>query len=155
MKTRKILPLVLLAVGSLFILSGCDAILDAIFASNQIQVQVTAYKNTGLDFLADWTFQRSSTVTLTLQDLTGNTQTSTISSWDGIDSNYLYFNFAFTSLKDHTYAITAVYYSPTSGFTHSQTTFFDPHNVPMMSISMPYRNPGDSTGRSVNLYMYF
>ena len=40
MKMRKLLPLVLLAVGALFLLSSCDAMLDAIFPSNQIYVDV-------------------------------------------------------------------------------------------------------------------
>jgi hypothetical protein len=31
MKMRKLLPVIILAVGSLFVLSGCDAMLDAIF----------------------------------------------------------------------------------------------------------------------------
>ena len=35
MKIRKILPLVLLAVGSVFLLSSCDAMLDAIFRTTR------------------------------------------------------------------------------------------------------------------------
>ncbi len=38
MKMRKILPLVILAVGALVLLSGCDAMLDAIFPTAQITV---------------------------------------------------------------------------------------------------------------------
>ena len=40
MKTRKILPLVLIVVGAAFLLSSCDAMLDAIYPSNQISVDV-------------------------------------------------------------------------------------------------------------------
>jgi uncharacterized protein YceK len=155
MKTRKLLPLVVLAVGALFLLSGCDALLDAIFPTNQIQVQVSAYKNSGPDYLADWGFQYNSIVTLTLYDITDGSQTTTVTSWDGIDSNYLYFNFTYTSLKDHTYTLTAMYHSASSGFNYSQTFFSDPHGLLMNAISLPYRNSGDSTGRSVNLYMQF
>ena len=37
MKIRKILPLVLLALASVFLLSSCDALLDAIFSNNTIK----------------------------------------------------------------------------------------------------------------------
>ena len=47
MKMRKILPLVLLAVGSVFLLSSCDAMLDAIFSNNTVNVYVSEYNRHG------------------------------------------------------------------------------------------------------------
>ena len=41
MRIRKILPVLLLAVGSLFLLTSCDALLDAIFSNNTITVYVS------------------------------------------------------------------------------------------------------------------
>ncbi len=40
MRTRKLVLLVLLAVGATFLLSSCDALLDAIYANNTINVTV-------------------------------------------------------------------------------------------------------------------
>ncbi len=40
MRAKKLLPLILLAVGALFLLSSCDAILDAIYANNTLDVTV-------------------------------------------------------------------------------------------------------------------
>jgi hypothetical protein len=158
MKMRKLLPLVLLAVGSLFLLTSCDALLDAIFASNQIQVQVSVYRGTNplTDIYQDWLHQYPSTVTLTLTDITEGSNSTVVTGWDGRDSNYLYFDVSYIKLKDHTYTLTAYYHSIYSGFTYGPVTvFYDPNSVPMGSINMPYHNSGDSTGRSVNLYMYF
>jgi len=156
MKMRKLLPLVLLAVGSLFLLTSCDALLDAIFASNQIQVQVSVYKGTNGAFFEDWLNGYPSTVTLTLSDINSGTQSTVVTSWDGIDSNYLYFNVQYIKLKDHTFTLSATYNSSYSGLSYGPvTSFYDPNNVGMGSIQMPYSNPGDSTGHSVNLYMYF
>ncbi len=38
MRVKKLIPLILLAVGALFLLSSCDQILDALYANNTINV---------------------------------------------------------------------------------------------------------------------
>ena len=43
MRAKKLLPLILLAVGALFLLSSCDAILDAIYANNTLDVTVDVF----------------------------------------------------------------------------------------------------------------
>ena len=104
----------------------------------------------------DWLNGYPSTVTLTLSDINSGTQSTVVTSWDGIDSNYLYFNVQYIKLKDHTFTLYATYNSIYSGLSYGPVTiFYDPNNVGMGSIQMPYSNPGDSTGHSVNLYMYF
>ena len=50
MKMRKILPLVILAVTAFFLLSGCDALLDAIFSKDQITVDVAVYTPSHSDY---------------------------------------------------------------------------------------------------------
>ena len=41
MRVKKLIPLILLAVGALFLLSSCDQILDALYANNTITVTTT------------------------------------------------------------------------------------------------------------------
>jgi len=157
MKMRKLLPAVLLAVGALFLLSGCDAMLDAIFSTNQIKVQVSVYKGTNGAFFHDWVNGYPSSVTLTLTDVTGGgAQTTFVNSWDGIDGNYLYFDFLYPKLKEHTFALTAYYHSVFSNLDYGPMILFQlPDGSFTTSIGMPHSNSGDSTGHSISLYMYF
>jgi hypothetical protein len=156
MKMRKLLLLVFLAVGVLFLLSGCDAMLDAIFPSNQIYVDVQV---SAAHYYNDWfgTYYHGSypgTVTLQLFDVNNGSTTIATGSWTSVDYNCIHFPFVFTKLKNDTYQLTATYtsvhYLP--AFT---TIFYDPSGLGMTSISMPYNNSGDYTGHSVDLYMYF
>ncbi len=50
MKIKKLLPLVLLAVAAVLMLSSCDAMLDAIFPTNQIIVDVAVDALTHTDY---------------------------------------------------------------------------------------------------------
>jgi hypothetical protein len=156
MKTRKILPLILLAVGSLFLLSSCDAMLDAIFQNNQIYVDVEI---SGANYPLDWTAAYRfgaypGSVTLSLYDVTTGSTTTSTGSWTSADINYVHFPFTFTKLKGDTFTLTATFTSA-HYFPTYQTLFYDPSGLPMSSISMPYKNSGDSTGHSVSLYMIF
>jgi len=156
MKMRKLLPLVLVAVGALFLLSGCDAMLDAIFPSNQIYVDVEVSK---ADFPVDWGAvyhlgASPGTVTLQLLDVNSAGVTTATETWTNVDLSYIHFPFVFTKLKDDTFQLIATYTSLFYG-QHSISVFYDPSGIPLTSISMPYHNSGDATGHSVNLYMYF
>ncbi|MGA2378587.1 MAG: hypothetical protein ABSG85_04705 [Spirochaetia bacterium] len=161
MKMRKLLPLVLLAVGALFLLSGCDAMLDAIFPTNQIYVDVAinkaSYPN---DWFNTWHFgSYPGTVTLQLYDVKSGSFTTATGSWMSVDYNYIHFAFVFTKLNDDTFELTANYLSVNYGPSGPNPIFYDPSGIrmgfPVSSVSMPYKNSGDSTGHSVNLYMYF
>ena len=157
MKTRKILPLVLLAVGALFLLSGCDAILNAIFPDNQIFVDV---RIRAVDYPVDWshTFYSGAypgTVTLTLTDVNTGSVTIANGSWTSVDTSFIHFPFTFTKLKSDTFNLTAVYTSTYEGGPYVVSTFYDPSGNYLSAIAMPYTNSGDSTGHSVNLYMIF
>lgn len=158
MKMRKILPLIILAVGSFFLLSGCDAMLDAIFATNQITVDVAVtippYPSVAR-YYYDWAYGVGA-VTLTFTDINTGAVTVVTSGRTGYDAVSSHFVFPFTKLKGDIYTIAAVYssvyYPP---YTYGTSTFYDPSGVPLGSISMPYTNSGDSTGHSVHLFMYF
>src|SRR5208337_1378585 len=113
MKMRKLLLLVFLAVGVLFLLSGCDAMLDAIFPSNQIYVDVEV---SAADFPLDWagTYYHGyypGSVTLYLYDVNANSTTVATGAWTSVDYNYIHFPFVFTRLKNDVYQLTAVYTS--------------------------------------------
>ena len=150
MKMRKILPLVILAVGALFLLSGCDALLDAIFAKNQISVDVqvsNAYYN-------DWYYGAGS-VTLNFYDLSTGSTTTVVSGRTGYDYTSSHFVFTFTKLEADTFAITAFYNSAYYADPASNNVFYDPSGAGHTSIAMPFTNSGDSTGHSIDLTMYF
>ncbi|MGD0725260.1 MAG: hypothetical protein ABSB63_06820 [Spirochaetia bacterium] len=133
MKTKKLLPLVLLAVAAVLMLSSCDAMLDAIFPTNQIivDVAVDALPGHHLDFA-------TSPVTVVLSGPTPATGTKY---FDGYDIyNYAHYTFSFTNLKDGFYTINAYYYGAIPA---SAGTF----------ISMPDHSPfnPDSSGRSTTV----
>jgi hypothetical protein len=136
MKIRRILPVVILAVGSLFLLSGCDALLDAIFQNNQILVDVRIY---GGRFPLDWSEAynyglNSGLVTLYLTDTNTGVTTTTSGYWSSADIYYVHYAFNFTGLKNDVYEITAYY---TSYYDH----FIDP---PISVFVTPHDSPGHS-----------
>jgi hypothetical protein len=103
MKMRKILPLALLAIASVFLLSSCDALLDAIFAKNTINIYVSAdwtvHGYTGTDYVS---FQISNGSTI----VTGNL------GYSGNDSRYMYWDISVPDLPDGTYTVSVVYHHP-------------------------------------------
>src|SRR5208283_1004098 len=110
MKIRKFLLLVFLAVGALFLLSGCDAMLDAIFPSNQIYVDVEV--SAGGFYNYDWyhTYYYGTYpgyVTLELYDVNSGSTTIATGNWTSVDPNYIHFPFVFTRLKNDVYQLTA------------------------------------------------
>lgn len=136
MKTKKLLPLVLLAVAAVLMLSSCDAMLDAIFPTNQIIVDVAVDALTHTDYA-------SSPVTVVLS---GPSSATASKHFDGYDfNNYAHYTFSFTNLKDGLYAIDAYYYGVTTG-----TWLVGPTYI-LMPDHSPF-NP-DSSGRSVTIQL--
>lgn len=133
MKMRKILPIVVLAVGALFLLSGCDAMLDAIFSNSQITVDVKIYY---ADYPLDWgqtyTYGRTSGyVDLYLYDVSTSSLLSTTRlTWSSADLAYIYYPTTnYTDLKNDTYQVYAYYYSYYDGGTWYQTRTVSPHDA--------------------------
>jgi len=154
MKIKKLLPLVLLAVTAVLMLSSCDAMLDAIFPSDQISVDVMVSK---VNFYADWYHGTPSSVQLTLTDVTaGGAQTTQVGGWTDIDSAYVHYVFTFLNLKDHVYTFTAYYSSVSAGPpAFGPVIEFWDGSLRMYSVQMPYRTGHDSTGHSADFQMYF
>ena len=101
MKIRKILPLILLAIASVVLLSSCDALLEAIFATNTIKVYVYAYIPTygyypGTDY-----------VTVAVS---GTASASGTAYSDGYDGLYMYWSLSIPKLPDGTYSVSVIYH---------------------------------------------
>ncbi|MGA2478027.1 MAG: hypothetical protein ABSG63_04670 [Spirochaetia bacterium] len=105
MKMRKILPLVLLAVGSVFLLSSCDAMLDAIFSNNTVNVYMSEY-------IPSWGYSPSDTMTVTF---VGPTSVTATAGYSGRDFYYAYWAISIPKLADGTYTVQAAYYHPGVG----------------------------------------
>jgi hypothetical protein len=152
MKMRKLLPFVLLAVGALFLLSGCDAMLDAIFPSNQISVDVwvTAYTHTD--------YAVGAYVSVTLHDNTSGTSKTATTTWQSYDGYYVHYRVSFTKLKDDNFSLTSTYVDYL-GYTTSTFYIYDPSGYGYvgngLNFTMPYSNSGDSTGHSITVVQYF
>ena len=102
MKIRKLLPLVLLAIASVFLLSSCDALLDAIFANDTINVYVSAY-------IPTWGYNPGGdTVSVAISGPTNATATA---SYTGNDAYYMYWSVAVPKLSDGTYTVTVTFYN--------------------------------------------
>lgn len=101
MKTRKILPLVILALASVFLLSSCDALLDAIFANDTL----TVYVKTA------WVYGYSTADFVTVQSNTGPSAFGpTAVPFQQFDGYYSYWQVTIPGLSDGTYQI-QVHYS--------------------------------------------
>jgi hypothetical protein len=140
MKMRKILPLVILAVGSVVLLSGCDMLLNAIFQNNQIFVDVRVSSfNYGADWTESYNFGvNSGRVTVYVVANSGSGSVTQASSyWTSADTLYVHYGFNFTGLKNDTYQVYAVYTSYYSGGGGPSTA--------------QYVAPNDSTGGSANV----
>jgi hypothetical protein len=131
MKIRKILPLVLLAVGSVFLLSSCDAILDAMFSNNTVNVYVSSR------ILTYGYFPSTDSVTAYISGPSAVTATA---GYAGTDGYYMYWNISIPKLADGTYLVEVDYYHPFGNFasgipyTKSQPLYLpassgSPHNV--------------------------
>lgn len=123
MRAKKLLPLILLAVGALFLLSSCDAILDAIYANNTLDVTVdVSHFDTGYA-------NPSSYVEVTLTGASGASSTANANTI--YTGNYSTFDVPFSKLPNGNYTITVTYY----GYSYPYYYPFGPQSY---SISFPY-----------------
>jgi hypothetical protein len=124
MRVKKLLPLILLAVGALFLLSSCDAILDALYANNTINVTPTvsnAYPGA---------VSPKSYVNVIISGATGGTQTAYYS-YTSSSVNY-YDTLSFSKLPNGNYTIAAYYFEYAGGGTYLE------YGPQYQSLSMPY-----------------
>ncbi len=150
MKIRKILPLAFIAVGAAILLSGCDAMLDAIFSKNQITVDVpvNAFNHANYAYVS---------VTVTVTDIATGQQYKESEAWGSYDLStgtaHYYFS-KFRNLPNDTYQINAYYPGLYADPPASQSFFYDPATGAVTTqVTMPEANPGDSTGHSAAIQM--
>ena len=142
MRVKKLLPLILIAVGALFLLSSCDALLDAIYASNTIDVNVRVY----LSGSSPGYNSPYSSVTVTIGGASGATVST--SPTDYVLGGSPYADYILPSVKklpNGTYTITTTYYDGASGVTWQTTSFVDPSGYTVGSIAMPYGGSNTAT----------
>ena len=117
MKIRKILPLLLLAIGSVFLLSSCDAMLDAIFSNNTIGIDVSTSIGT-------YRYYPSLDV-VSVSVLSGLTSVATANAaYTGNSGSYMFWSVTIPKLSDGNYTVTVNYHSYYLGsppFSQSQT----------------------------------
>jgi hypothetical protein len=146
MKMRRILPLVILAVTAFFVLSGCDAMLDAIFQNNQISMDVRLPVSP--NHIGDYWYNQTY---VTIYE--GGSQVQQGNTTSGYyDGTYAHYYFTFSKLKNSsTYQIYAQFVGTIGA--NNNYFYYDPNTgVPTNAyLSLPDPNPGDSTGHSVNL----
>jgi len=124
MKMRRLLPLVLLAIGAIFLLSSCDALLDAIYANNTITPTVLI---PGGDIGA---INPSSYVMVTLSGASGGTSSAYFSNYT-YGGYAFYYPASFTKQPNGNYTLTATFY----GY---QTGVYYQYGPVSYSFSMPY-----------------
>jgi hypothetical protein len=147
MRIRKILPLALLAVGMLFMLTSCDKLLDFIFSSNTINVNVQA------PISNYYTYAAGGTVTVYLYG-NGTTYQAGPEACQYVDGyGYANYTFSFSKLPNDTYSITTVYSGLHHTGTGSATFFYDPVNYYTNWITMPYSGGGSPATANVVVVM--
>jgi hypothetical protein len=149
MKMRKLLPVLIIAVGSVFLLSGCDAILDAIFQTDVINVDVWVQGTSHADFA-----NGGSTENLMLMDSSLNTLQNVTQSYSSYDGTFAHYYFSFSKLKDGLYYLTTSYTGQIIGFRGPSSNIYDNNGTFVGgSVTLPDKTLGDSTGHTVNIRM--
>jgi hypothetical protein len=149
MKMRKLLPLILLAVGSLFLLSGCDAMLDAIFQNDVINLDVWVLGSTHADFTIGSSYENLQVMDSSFTVIQNVNQY--YSSYDGM---YIHYYFTVNRLKDGTYYLTTYYNGPITGYRGSSSNIYDSNgNYVGGFITFPDKSLGDSSGHTANIRM--
>jgi hypothetical protein len=149
MKTRKLLPLILLAVGALFLLSSCDAMLDAIFQNDVINLDVWVYGPSHADFTVGGSFEN-----LQVMDSTFTVITNASQYYSSYDGTYIHYYFTVNKLKDGTYYLTTSYTGQITGNHGSSSNVYDGNgNFVGGSITFPDKTLGDTSGHTVNIRM--
>jgi hypothetical protein len=127
MRLKKLLPLILLAVGTLFLLSSCDAILNALYANNTI-IPTVAVSIAHIDFSI-------ASVQVNLGGASGGVSSAYFSGTTSGGYAYYYCP-SLTRLPNGTYTITTSYYG--TSHTYLTNSFQDPSGATVTSITMPY-----------------
>jgi hypothetical protein len=149
MKMRKILPIVILAVGSLFLLSGCDALLDAIFSSDVIYLDVWVQGTTHADFANGGSYEN-----VMLMDGSLTVVANVSQYYSSYDGNYAHYYFTFNKLKDGTYYLSTTYVGQITGGHGTSSNLYDSGGSFIGgSVTFPDKSLGDSTGHTVNIKM--
>jgi hypothetical protein len=110
MRAKTILPFVLLAIGALFLLSSCDAILDALYANNTLTISAI-YVNTNGSYYG--TSNQNSYVTVFITGASGGSANASNSSTESDYNGGVYEIFngvSFPKLPNGNYTVTAYYY---------------------------------------------
>ncbi len=97
---KKIIPLILVAVVAIFLLAGCDAMLESIYPNQ------TAGKNT-IDVTVNELYTYPQPIVVEVFDSAGNYVASTSFYTIYANGSYYYNDVAFTRLKDDTYTLYA------------------------------------------------
>jgi len=152
--TRK-LALVSLAMGIVFLLSSCSAMLDGIYPDRQIisvtvKVSLASHSDTGTS---------GSYVNVQLTDRFGNVLTSVVANAPtSSDATYAYYNLQFTQLKNATYGLYSYYHSAsnlnyppvgTYGPYYGTIYFNDPSSSTVSLVTLPYYPSSDITTLTV------
>ena len=144
--------LLLSVAGVALCVTGCGQLMNLIYPSNAISVDVRVVAASH----PDWSHP-GSIVTVTISSDTGQTftQTTTSASFDG---TYAHFPVAMTKLPNQKYTLVTSYTSSTGATFYASPApddFFDPSGTELNLIQLPYA-PGtlSSNGHSVFLTAY-
>lgn len=145
---------ILLSAASLaLLLSGCGQLMNVIYPSNAMAVDVRVLVSSH----ADWA-EPGSSVTVTVSSDAGQTfsQTATAATFDG---TYAHFPVIITKLPNQKYTLVTSYTSGPTGRAYyaspAPEDFYDPTGTELNMIQMPYASGAMSTnGHSINLTAY-
>jgi hypothetical protein len=148
-RVRKLIVLLPVA-GLALVLSGCGQLMNIIYPSNAMTVDVHVLAENHPDWSA-----RGSSVTVTVTSDAGQTfsQTDGTATFDG---TYAHFTVTITKLPNQTYTLVTSYTSGTSGRTYyaspAPEDFLDPTGTRLNMIQMPYASGAlASNGHSIAL----
>ncbi len=145
--------LMLSAAGLALVLTGCGQLMNVIYPSNAIAVDVRVMASTH----PDWAQPGSgASVTATSDAGQSFTQAAVSGTFDG---TYAHFLVVLTKLPNQKYTLVTSYTSGTSGSTYyaspAPDDFFDPTGTELNMIQMPYASGTmSSNGHSINLTAY-
>ncbi len=139
-------------VGLVLALTGCGQVMNVIYPSNAMAVDVRVLASTH----ADWS-QPGASVTVTAASDAGQSfsQTATTATFDG---TYAHFVVTLTKLPNQKYTLVSSYTNP-GGSTYyaspAPDDFFDPTGTELNMIQMPYASGTMySNGHSISLTAY-
>lgn len=148
-KMKRIIPLVVLALVSVFLLTSCDGMLKSIYKldANNNQITVTVA-------LDNYYYPISHSVFV---ELIGPTAVpAAAATYQYTVYGYNYYTITFDGLNDGTYSLTTFYdyydYGSLGGYGDVYNYYFDgPNGNGVSYIDMPYN---DAPGATLNVYFY-